>query len=412
MDRKYIKNVLMYVVSGLLAIVGIGYIAYHMAGSGVTNVSTEAAMLTSVEHTVSAEALLLRDELPITAEGSDICGILRDGENAMAGEDVLWIFSGSGSVGEQIRAIEEEIRVLEDSLLGDNIPSGLNTNNKDLKELYISMLDRLSKGSIADMNKTSVGLQTYINRKKNSSVTEAAIKNAIAELTMRRQEILQENADGVTVVQTPESGLFYSYVDGFESLCGTDLADTLTRAEFLNLKETVLAGNTANEGICKVATDTYWYICLTLEDEIARDMIEGAEYKIQFTENEDVALLMTLTRVVSEYGEKESLLVFGCRNLPEEFDFKRIQQVSIVTETYSGFRVPSGAVRYVDGKVGVYVTDGNKVRFRRIEILYVKDGNYIVKQYDTTKEGYADMLRLYDKIVLTGKGLYNGKYLN
>ena len=412
MDRKYIKNVLIYVLSGILAIVGIGYIAYHMAGSGVTNVSTEAAMLTSVEQTVNAQALLLRDELPIVAQGSDICGILRDGENAMAGENVLWIFSGEGDIGEQIRAIEEKIYVLEDSLIADDIPSGLSTNNKDLKESYIGMLDQLGTGSVADMKQTAIALQTYINRKKNSSVTEAAIKEAIAELTAQRQELLSKNSGGVTVVKTPESGLFYSYVDGFESLCGTDLAKTMTGADFLNLKETILSGTKANEGVCKVVTNTYWYVCLTLDDEIARDMVQGTEYKIQFPENDGLALSMTLTRIVSEYGEKESLLVFGSRTVPADFDFKKVQQVSIVVETYSGFRVPAGAVRYVDGKVGVYVTDGNKVRFRRIEIMYAKDGNYIVKQHDTIGEGYADMLRLYDKIVLAGKGLYNGKYLN
>ena len=412
MDRKYIKNVLIYVLSGILAIVGIGYIAYHMAGSGITEVNTEAAMLTSVEKTVNAEALILRDEIAIEAQGKDICGILRDGENAMAGEDVLWIFSGAGNIGAQIRSIEAQIRVLEDSLMGDDIPSGLNTNSKDLRELYIEILDRLGQGSLADMQQTSIGLQTYINRKKNSSVTEAAIRESIAELTLRRQTLLSENSVGVTTVKTPESGLFYSYTDGFESLCGTDLAKTLTHGEFSQLKDTVLAGATANEGICKVVTDTYWYICLTLDDEIARNMTEGAEYKILFADNDYLALPMTLTRMVSEYGEKESLLVFGSRSVPDGFDFKRVQQVSIVTETYSGFRVPAGAVRYVDGKVGVYVTDGNKVRFRRVEILYAKDGNYVVKQHDTTKEGYADMLRLYDKIVLAGKGLYDGKYLN
>ncbi len=412
MDKKYIKNVLVYILSGILAIVCIGYIAYHMSGSGTTNVDTETAVIIDMDNTVTTDALIMRDEVAIEGSGDDICGILRDGENAMAGEQVLWIFSGSGDIGAQIRLIEEQIRVLEDSLMGENIPSGLNTNNKDLKELYIGMLDRLGQGSLADMEKTAIGLQTYINRKKNSSSTEAAIKASIHELEQRRQTLLINGSAGVTTIVTPESGLFYSYTDGFESMCTTAYAEEMDLGEFSALKEQILSGQKANEGICKVVTDAYWYICLALDNGIARNMTEGEIYNISFPENEGITLPMTLTRMASEYGEKESLLVFGCRIVPDGFDFKRIQQVSIVTETYNGFRVPAGAVRYVDGKIGVYVSDGNKVRFRRIDILFAKDGNYVVKQYDITKEGYTDMLRLYDKIILSGKELYDGKYLN
>ena len=74
--------------------------------------------------------------------------------------------------------------------------------------------------------------------------------------------------------------------------------------------------------------------------------------------------------------------------------------------------MPLSAVRYVDDQVGVYVSDGNKVKFRHIDVMVAGDGYYMAKVHDTTQKGYTDMLRMYDKIVLSGKELYDGKYLD
>ena len=164
--------------------------------------------------------------------------------------------------------------------------------------------------------------------------------------------------------------------------------------------------------VCKVVTDAYWYVGIVLDNTSIRDLMVGGRYTLTFDENDGRELEMTLVRLEGDYGEKQSLLVFGSRSVPDDFDFKRLQKVTLVTKTYTGYRVPMQAVRYVDGQVGVYVTDGNKVRFRKIEILFSKDGNCLVKQMDTEDNTAKDVLRLYDKIILTGKDLYNGKYLD
>ena len=166
MDKKYIKNVLIYLLSGLLSLLGIGYIAYHLSGSGVQSLATAIAMETEMEHTVDAEALLVRNELPILGQGSDTCGILADGENAGAGQNVMWIFSGNADVGDQIRSIEFQIRVLKDSLSSTNLPTGLDTNAKDLKQAYDRLLATLGSGSLAGLDKVTTTLQTCLNKSK------------------------------------------------------------------------------------------------------------------------------------------------------------------------------------------------------------------------------------------------------
>ncbi len=412
MDKKYIKNVLIYILSGVLSILGIGYIAYHLSGGSVVELPTEIMMETEMEHSVTADGLLVRSELPISGGGSDVCGMLSDGENAGVGQQVMWVFSGAGGIGDKIRSIEFQIRVLQDSLVQSNMPTALDKNAKDLKQSYERLLSTLGAGSLEGLDKVTTTLQTCINKNKNSQKTRQAIEQAIVELENERKALLEANKAGVTTLTAPEAGLFYGSVDGFESLLSGEAATKMTYADYLSYCERVKNGEKANDGVCKVVTDAYWYVCLALDNTVARELMEGQIYSLTFPENDNQKIEMTLHRMESAYGEKQSLLVFGTRSVPAEFDFSRIQKVSLVTKTYTGFRVPAQAVRYVDGKVGVYITDGNKVRFRRIEVLMVGDGNCIVAQHDTTKEGYTDMLRLYDKVILSGKELYDGKYLD
>ena len=412
MDKKYIKNVLIYVLSGVLSLLGIGYIVFHLTGVDSVSISTETAVFVETENRVQAEAMIFRNEISIDADGKNAYSIVRDGEKVMAGTDVLQIFDTTEDVVSQIATIEEKIDILQNSLTLNGIPTAHSSNEKELKELYYAMLNTVHGGSLAETKEFGVQLQTRINLRKHSSVTEAAIKASIEELTKKKDRLLEEYKDCITVYSAPTTGLYYGGSDGFENFCTLQTAKEMNYTAFVQLKDAVNQSETEFAGVGRIVTDTYWYIALTLDCEVARELQTGVQYPICFDENKGKVVYMTLERMDAEYKQSDCLLVFGCRTIPSDFDFDRIQSVSVLTSTIKGIHVPASAVRYVDGKTGVYVTEGNKVVFRSIEILCIKDGYYTVKQYDVSKEGYTDMIRLHDKIILTGKGLYHGKYLS
>ena len=412
MDKKYIKNVLIYVLSGVLSLLGIGYIVFHLADGGAVGISTETAVLVKTEQRVPGQALIFRDEVAIEAVGDDACSIVKDGEKVMAGTEVLQIFRSEQRVSDRILQIEKQIAILEDSLNANGIPTAHSSNEKQLQELYYAMLNGVHGGSLANTEELSVRLQTYINRRKHSSVTEKAIKESIGNLEKQKTALLAMYADSTELHTAPATGLYYKGSDGFEGLCTLEAAKQMDYTAFLQIRQSVFQAEESQNGAGRVATDSYWYIAMTLDKETARNLKVGAKYPICFDENGNRTVYMTLERMDSKYKQTDCLLVFGCRSVPQDFDFKRVQQVTLISETVEGIHVPISAVRYVDGKVGVYVTEGNKVVFRRIDILVLKEGYYTVKQHDTSSLEYADMIRLHDKIILTGKGLYHGKYLN
>ena len=120
----------------------------------------------------------------------------------------------------------------------------------------------------------------------------------------------------------------------------------------------------------------------------------------------------------------ETVLVFSAKEMQSGFDFSREQKVTVTTDTVSGYRVPSSALRMVDGTVGVYIRSGNTIKFRVCDVIY-ESGIYTL--VNTNTEGvtlyasdedeendiYCKGLMLYDNVIVSGaKELYPDRIVN
>ena len=85
----------------------------------------------------------------------------------------------------------------------------------------------------------------------------------------------------------------------------------------------------------------------------------------------------------------------------------RIEDIEIITDEYTGFKVPNSAIRTVDGEKGVYIIRGNLMGFRKVHILYSTDKFSLVDN----PENSSDFIRLYDNVVTEGVELYDNKLI-
>ena len=93
-----------------------------------------------------------------------------------------------------------------------------------------------------------------------------------------------------------------------------------------------------------------------------------------------------------------------------DFNFMREHVVEITIKDYSGLRIKKEALRIVDGEEGVYVLEGNTVKFKRVQKIYENDGYYVVSKNDT-KESDIPYIEMYDAVINNGKELYDGKVI-
>ena len=106
---------------------------------------------------------------------------------------------------------------------------------------------------------------------------------------------------------------------------------------------------------------------------------------------------------VNVSGADTAAVVLRCNVMDEELANMRIEDIEIIFNSVTGFRVPANAVREVDGVKGVYILRSNSVTFREINIVWTSDEYVICND---------DEIKLYDEIITKGKDLYDGKAIN
>ena len=84
----------------------------------------------------------------------------------------------------------------------------------------------------------------------------------------------------------------------------------------------------------------------------------------------------------------------------------RFQQMKFLRETCRGLRVPSSAVRVIDGQTCVYIFKKGIARARAVNILKEQDGSYLV---DGKVNSDITPIALNDLIILDDTNLYEGK---
>ena len=145
--------------------------------------------------------------------------------------------------------------------------------------------------------------------------------------------------------------------------------------------------------------------------------LEG-DYTVKFSGNFDVT--MEVYKILS--GADGVMVIFRTNYMPDGFSYPRLQKVRLVTDTSTGYKVPVGAVRVVNGKTGVYVLDGVTVRFCRIKTIYKSDAFYVVaaepkpeteeeETEEKPEEETERWLRFHDNLIIEGKGLYDGRII-
>ena len=147
-----------------------------------------------------------------------------------------------------------------------------------------------------------------------------------------------------------------------------------------------------------------WYVALELSPSVAEGFRAGRTYQINFPDNEDRTLSLTLERMSTE-GDRV-LAIFRSDEHPTDFVFYRVQTVEITVGESVGFYIPDAALREQNGAMGVYIFEESTVRFRQIEIVYRGDGYSIAA---LPGDDSLTELQENDILITSGKDLYEGK---
>lgn len=418
MRTKHLKNAAIYFFSAAMSVLLIWYVLYHLFSASDKEITTTPAVIATKSNSVLLDGYIVRDEsvLYASSEGG-VNYLFDDGERIAANTVIANIYSGAGAaeVSDKILAIDKKVSILENSSVSDKATK-VDTNILDgkINEIFYLMRDKLEDGDMEYALYRKDELLTYLNKRQVITQNIDGFEDQIISLIRERETLSGQLINLEENITSSVPGYFYSQIDGYEEIFTPTVLKELTLDGFYKLVDSDPVDYSQSLTVGKLVNSTEWYVVSEISSEDVKKFAEGNTYDVVFPFNSDKVINMTVDRIIKERGKESSVLVFKTNYTPEDFHYFRKQNVQIIDESYTGYKIPANAVRVVDGVKGVYVLAGNTVGFREIEVLTEQDGYFIVKEQPTYLEDefYYKKLGLYDLVITSGKNLYDGKIIS
>lgn len=410
MDKKYLKQVALYVLSVVLSIGLMLYIGYHLFYGLTQKTETATATVATVGSALEMDVYIFRDEDPLAiSETGSFVPNVADGARVGIGRVVASLYDASSpDTVSQIAGLEKQLAVLEqikNSSLSVRDTSAIDGEIYDIVQNIAAASREGDGGNILSLR---AALISEWNRRESLTGASSDIDGAIERLRAEKDSLTRSLGPCRRQITAPRSGYYYAACDGYEGTFTAAAAETMSLSEFRGLTRTD-PDTVENAG--KLASSYTWYAVGVASRETGRTLIEGKVYPITFLYNEEKTLLLTLTRIVEEDGQ--AMLVFRGDTLPTDFRLTRSQPVSMVCEEYTGLRIPASALRSQGGVTGVYIRYGSTVYYRAVKIILEEEDWCLVEisPEEDPPDGHT-WLKQNDIVITKGRGLYDGRVLS
>ena len=418
----YAKRFFAQFGTALLAAAIVGYVFLQLMLNVGTMVEVENASFATISQKAELTAYLFRDEHVVEAgESGTACFLVSDGEKVMKGEDVAVTYTEEDDAERQrrINEIDERIEVLNKSSVSDGATTtNISLIDESIASVTLDMIREVDGNALDKALRDRDELLVLLNR-RHSLVHSVSYTAELSKLYNERNELVAAMHGESYVTKSPESGYFYSSVDGYENVFTTAAMETLTAETFETLSESVPDRALIASAAGKIIDNSTWYIAVALDKRSAEKFRIGYEYPVTFQYSNGIVLNMKVHRRVSRTDTDDTIVVFSTKQMPEGFDYSRCQTVELTKEEYRGLRISASAIRVNNGETGVFVVLGNRVAFKKTEVIYTYAGYCICRiPVNPDYPNSADIaynsrteLSLHDTVITEGSGIYDGMRL-
>ena len=391
-DLNYLFSALLAAAVALASVGLVFYFGYHFVDSLTSDVTTAPAFdVTESEYRRSSGYIFRSDAQILKYDSGTPDYKMPDGSRVGIGEELCDIYAAiTEDVRRRIAEIDREIALIESSLDTGVIETGLPEALAGARESYTELMKLIASGEYGDAAALSDSLLGSLQRLEILKNGASDANARLAALKGERSSLIATYGKKTATLSSDSIGYFFRDCDGYEAIFDPALLDGITVGGFAELTELEPADVTGAVG--KMISDPKWYLCVPLDS--GEGFLEGRKYNVVFNDNGARKLSMTLERLVLDLDDhdadgnrSEALLIFSSKEMPREFSYLRVQDVSVEMAEYNGYRIPQSAVRYYDGMTGVYTLVGGYVFFRQIDVIYEGSGYVIAADYSVAEPG-------------------------
>lgn len=396
---KSIRNILLVVLLAAL-ISTVSYCA--------SPYDTESAQIVEIKDTITGSGFILRREKLIE---KNITGVfeplVKDGTRVARGSGVGTVISGNldKNLAEKLSEVTSRIEEIKNS---DSIA---NLYASDDARIYSAMKDLSSSVRKFSYDENFVRAAEYKNQlnalieKKYSQGSIDSRDSLLVSLEAEKYSLEQQLGGIRSELTSPAAGVFYTTLDGLESLCKEDELLNYTIEDINGFSQT-LKDYKKDDGIVGKISDNYvWYVAAVISSDDALKLEENPNISISI---DDSPFIKATVLSVKKEGEDASVIIKCNRNV-KGITEKRTADFEIELGKCSGIYVPAPSLRVVDNYTGVYVMDANNsTYFRCVDVLYESKDFYIVRnKYSPPDDCSYKALKVHEDILVNPEAVRN-----
>lgn len=390
------------VVLGLIVAI---FIINQLVSSLYMPIKTESAVFFTANDGFKITGHIIRNETYVTAKTDGVLHFVTEDGSRVAKDGVIANIYGNANASitvSEIDVLKSQIADIEDILSYNDIEAA----NLDLinAKISTSLGDFIFEGASGNFNNAeslSKDLLAANNRKQVALGVATGLTERLETLKTQLAKLEGSLPSVKGSILANQSGYFVSKTDGYEKAFPNDDLSQIT-------PEFVTSVNPQEKGknvIGKIVSDYEWYIATVLPLNDSLKYKEEQELKLLTTIKSSPTLSVTVKQINISEETENAVIIFACNDMNSELATIRTAGMTVVDKEYSGLRVPKKALRVVDSQKGVYVQTGMQISFVPVQIVYRQD-DYIICE---KKNENGNFLKLYDKVVVKGKNLYDGK---
>ncbi len=389
----------------IIAVIFVVNQIYSAVYKPITTVSAES--YTAVDG-FKINATIVREEKIITADTSGALHyILSDGERVAKNGTIANIYSDAevSVTVNRIAQLDERINDIE-QMQGYNDVEAVDitlVNNKVNDSLNI-MLRNAAAGDYSALEDDASQLLTNISRRQMITGEQTDFSERLAELKAERDSLSATLPQPIGSITTDRSGYFVTSLDGYENTLTCENIDDITPEYLDSLKTEDLP----DDAIGKIVSGYTWYVVAKVDLSDSLKYKVGDNLVLKTSLKSTAELNVTVEKINTSKSESTAVLIFSCQQMNSELATVRKNSMTIVNNTYTGLKIPTKALRFQDDATGVFVRSGATLKFVPVNVIYRTD-EYVICEQQVSND---TVLRLYDDVVVKGKGLYDGKYVN
>ena len=407
-----ITKLVMFLLAACLAV----YFTVYLFRGMTDPLTTAVAYAYTVNDSVEAEALIVRQEQVLTA-GVGIADVAPgEGERVGAGQTVAVLYRDSQALErrEQIEQLTLEAELLQYITTQAEPGSGAAELEGDVVRAAVALRADGAAGDFDQLEDQVLDLKRAV-LKRDYTYGQGVDTSRMSEISAQLRALQSKSAQDTSRVRASVEGTFSAQVDGYEDIT-PDAAIQLTPLDLDTLLDRGVQSD--ERALGKIITANRWYLTANLPEKAAERLVTGKEAVVRFTGDFSRDVDMRVDSVSKPQDGRCTVLLSTDRYLAATTLLRR-QTVEIIFESDQGLRVPKDAVHILThtetdketgeetrvSTTGVYVLVNGQAEFKQVQTMAEGTQFYVVKPLDTGKR----VLRAGDQVIVRAHDLHDGK---